>query len=165
MKKVKISFFFLIFLGIAAFLSFLIKKETPISLFPNLSFATRIEIEESCILQKKDKEWVAVFSEKDFVYADKEKVEVFLYRLTKAKQDALISEKEEKHSIFGVDKGIQVKIYKKKKVLADFIVGNMCADFTSIYLRKKGSNKVFLVRNFPYIMKNPNYWLKMEKGD
>lgn len=160
MKRTKNSLFLLIFLLIATLVSFLIKKETPQSLFPNLSDATRIEIEEDCILQKVDKEWMVAISEKDFAPADKEKIEVFLSMLTKAKQDALISEKKEKHSIFGVDKGIRVKIKKKRKVLADFIVGNMCADFTNVYLRKLDSNKVFRVRKFPYIMKDPDYWLK-----
>ena len=160
MKRVKISLYLLIFLGIALFFSFLTKKESPSNLFPDLSSATRIEIGEGCILQKVDKEWMVIFSEKDLAPADKEKVEVFLFRLAKAKEDVLISEKEEKHRIFGVDKGIQVRIAKKTKVLADFIVGNMCADFTSVYLRKRDSDKVFLARNFPYIMKNPDYWLK-----
>ncbi|MFH0774065.1 MAG: DUF4340 domain-containing protein [bacterium] len=161
MQRVKISLSLLIFLGIALLFSFLMKKETPPNLFPDLSSATRIEIEEGAILQKVDREWMVILGEKDLAPADKEKVEVFLFRLTKTKEDALISEKKEKHSTFGVDTGMQVKIYKKTKVLADFIVGNMCADFTSIYLRKTNSNKVFLSKNFPYIMKNPNYWLKV----
>jgi hypothetical protein len=163
MQRAKISLLFLIFLAVALFFSFLIKKERPNSLFPDLSGATRIEIGEGCILQKQDREWMVGLEEEDLASADKEKVEVFLFRLTRVKEDILVSEKKEKHHIFGVDKGIKIKIYKKKVVLADFIVGNMCADLNSVLLRKSDSNKVFRVKDCPYIMKNPVYWLKISK--
>jgi hypothetical protein len=80
--------------------------------------------------------------------ADSASVAAALEKLTTMKKDILVSENQSRQAVYEVDsaKGMQVEAFDNTgKSYGAFVIGKNGADWSSHYVRMKGSNKVYAV--------------------
>jgi hypothetical protein len=133
-------------------------KEQKESAVPLFSAATseavqKIEsksAENDVTLEKRGEGWVVLKEDRAFP-ADPKAVESALDTFEGLKQGKPISKNPDKQGLFEVtaEKGVEVRaIGANEEVLAHFFVGKTGPDFFSTYVRKDGSDDVFLANSY-----------------
>jgi len=154
-KKTLIFFIILVLAGLFVWMDRPKRNVQPSSFFPEFTTGTAALINihnkgEDVTLAKTDKDW-KIGDNKGFP-ADSEMVQKALDSIAELKKAKnLVSRNPENQKLYEVDpnQGIEVKVSdSRKKLLADFIVGKTGPDFMSTYIRKAGSNEVFLCEGY-----------------
>lgn len=112
---------------------------------------SKIEISkgESFVTLEKDQNNSFIIKEQENFPASPELTISFLENVTNLKTGTKISANKEKHSQFGVtqeDSG-RIKLFNDEQEIANIIVGNQGSN-GGIYMRKEGSDDVFLIKTF-----------------
>ncbi len=106
--------------------------------------------ENDVTLEKRGEGWVVLKEDQAFP-ADPKAVESVLDTFEGLKQGRPVSKNPDKQGLFEVtaEKGVEVRaIGANEEVLAHFFVGKTGPDFFSTYVRKDGSNDVFLANSY-----------------
>jgi len=125
-------------------------KEAASLLFPDLDSdkATRIEILKgstlSVMVRDGDTAWKV--ETRDNYPADPDAVNSVLEALKEMKEGILSSKSKKNHARLGVDEGgLRVKVSAGTSMVADLFVGEQGKNYGTTFVRKQGSDKVYLV--------------------
>ena len=129
------------------------KSEQANKMFPDITAETagdqvaQIEIianAETTVLRKSGTQWL-VASMDDYP-ADQEGIKTLLEKVDQQKVLDLVSKNPEKQADFEVDaSGVEAKFQdENQKLLAHFFVGKNTPDFFNTYIRRDGSQKVYI---------------------
>lgn len=79
--------------------------------------------------------------------SDIDRISIALMRLSNMPILSSVTNKREKLLKFGLDSmGVNVKVYGKKGLMSDLIIGNNASNPTEVFARLNGSNDVYLVK-------------------
>jgi len=110
----------------------------------------KIEIkapDKQIVLEKMGGQWMLMAPEVPHYPASQTAVEQLLTQLKNLKLESLISSNPEKQSLFKVDStGTVVTVFEHNTPKPSFIVGKEGSDYLSVYVRKAGSNDVYLAQ-------------------
>jgi len=161
--NVRKTIYALIILVVLAAVALLVRRpvgdetpETPEStlFFPdfNRDAAAKIAIKArsgEVELRRSEGKWVITDEDKDYP-VDKVALDRLLEKVETLERGDLVSENSEKQSLFQVDsQGTEVQIFDESGgTLAHFFLGKTGPDFFSTYVRKEGSDKVYVVAEY-----------------
>lgn len=95
------------------------------------------------LTKNEDKSWILTEGENEVVEADSDKINQLLNDIGGIKKDLLVSNNADKQDLFMVGPtGLEVKLYAKDQIVADFFAGKPSANWAGQYFRLADSDEI-----------------------